>query len=348
MKIGRFNSQDKNSLYVIAEIGVNHEGDLTLAKKLIKQATDGGAHAVKFQTYKAERLAAKESPSYWDTSKEATLSQFELFKKFDGFNESDYIELKNYCTELGIDFSSTPFDLESVDWLSKIVPFFKIASADITNFPLIRKVASKNLPVLLSTGASTIEEIKSAVNQLIKYGAKEICIMHCILNYPTSLSDANLNMIRDLIVNFPDCTIGYSDHTEPTEDFLVLTTAISLGAKVIEKHFTYNKNLPGNDHYHSMDMKDMKNFIQRANKLFEVLGNESKNYLQSEEISRSNARRSLHYRIDLNAGHCLQDLDFIALRPAHGISPSEIDNFIGKKLKTNVQAMDRLILEHFE
>lgn len=348
MKIGKFNSQDKNSLYVIAEIGVNHEGDVNLAKKLIEDAAESGANAVKFQTYKAELLTAKDSPSYWDTSKESTLSQYELFKKFDGFNETDYVYLKDYCTEIGIDFSSTPFDLESVDWLSKIVPFLKIASADITNFPLIRKVASKNLPVILSTGAANKGEIQSAVDQLIQYGASEICIMHCILNYPTPLRNANLNMIKDLIINFPNCTIGYSDHTEPSEDLLVLTTAITLGAKIIEKHFTHNKNLTGNDHYHAMDMKDMKKFIERANTLFEVLGKESKNYIESEEISRLNARRSLHYRINLDADHHLQDEDLIALRPAVGISPSKIDNFIGKKLKTDVKAMERLALDHFD
>ena len=149
--------------YVIAEIGVNHEGSLELAKLLIKQAKEGGADAVKFQTYKAETLASKNSPSYWDLSKEKTTSQYKLFKKFDNFDEEDYFELYEYSMKLNIDFLSTPFDMKSIEFLDEIVPFFKIASADINNVPFLRKVASKSKPVILSTGASNKDEINNAI-----------------------------------------------------------------------------------------------------------------------------------------------------------------------------------------
>ena len=259
-------------LYVIAEIGVNHGGDIKLAKELIDLAKKGGAHAAKFQSYKAHKIAAKDSPAYWDTSKEPTESQFELFKKFDSFGPKDYEELAAYCKEVGIDFLSTPFDLEAVDFLNPLQRLIKVASADITNFPLLRKVAASKKPIILSTGCSTIQEIRSAVSELTNHGATEIVLLHCILNYPTSDENANLGMITSLQQEFPNCHIGYSDHTIPSDEMTVLCASYILGARVIEKHFTHDKSLQGNDHYHSMDWEDLQNFIRRANALNSILG----------------------------------------------------------------------------
>ena len=197
MNFNYINIQRKNASYIIAEIGVNHECSIKVAKKLILLAKRGGADAAKFQTYKAEKIVKKNSKAYWDIKKEKTKSQFELFSKLDKFQPEDYKNLALYCKKLKIDFLSTPFDLESVSFLNPLVPLFKISSSDITNIPLIKKIANCRKPVILSTGASNIDEIKSAV-KILRKGTKKIIIMHCILNYPTKDLNANLSMILDL------------------------------------------------------------------------------------------------------------------------------------------------------
>lgn len=335
-------------LYVIAEIGVNHAGDLSLAKKLINLAKKGGAHAAKFQSYKAHKIAAKDSPAYWDTTKEPTESQFDLFKKFDGFGEAEYVELSKYCDEIGIDFMSTPFDLEAVDFLNPLQKAIKIASADITNFPLLRRVAKCNKPVILSTGCSEIKEIHEAVQELINSGVTEVVLLHCILNYPTANSNANLNMISSLQREFPKIHIGYSDHTIPSKGMEVLCAAYTLGARVIEKHFTHDKSLQGNDHYHSMDYRDLRVFISSISAINEMIGNSDKKPLESELNSIKYARRSLHYRSNLSVGHTLKEVDLICLRPGTGVSPSLIDSLLGKRLKRSVEEGARLNLDDLE
>ena len=236
----------KKHFYMIAEIGVNHECSIQKAKKLIFQAKLGGAHAAKFQTYKADKIAAKFSKAYWDTKKEKIKSQHQLFSKFDKFTTSDYKILANYCKKKKIDFLSTPFDLDSVDSLNPLVPAFKISSSDISNVPLLRKISSKGKPVLLSTGGANVAEIRSAIKNLNFKKKVKIVLMHCILNYPTKNSNANLLMIKHLSDNFKDYPIGYSDHTLPNASMTNISTAYLLGARVIEKHFTYNKKLKGN------------------------------------------------------------------------------------------------------
>ena len=203
IKLGKKIIDENSKPYIIAEIGVNHECSLSQAKKLILKAKKGGANAAKFQTYKAELITSKNSPSYWDTSKEKTKSQYKLFKKNDQFNETEYVKLSKYCKSLNIDFASTPFDHKAVDMLDPLVSYFKISSSDITNYPLLKKVASKKKPILLSTGASSIEEIKNAIKLLYRYKCKDVVIMHCILSYPAKDENANLGMITDLKKNFP-------------------------------------------------------------------------------------------------------------------------------------------------
>jgi len=325
------NSKLGNELYLIAEIGVNHAGSVIKAKEMILECKESGAHAAKFQSYKAEKIAAIDSPSYWDLNEESTTSQFKLFKKFDTFNNEDYIELARYCNEIGIDFMSTPFDLEAVDFLNDLLNIFKIASADITNYPLLRKVASKNKPVILSTGCSTIEEIYNAVNELKQNGAPEIVLLHCILNYPTENVNANLGMISGLKKQFPDLHIGYSDHTLPCDNMSVLCHSYLLGARVIEKHFTFDKSLVGNDHYHSMDKVDVENFTARVKEMDLIIGREIKEPLESEKLSILNARRSLYASKDISKGEVFSKDNIICLRPGRGISPSKIDSILGKK-----------------
>ncbi len=323
--------------YLIAEIGVNHEGDLNLAKHLIDLAKEGGANAAKFQTYKAHKLASKESPSYWDTSKEATKSQYELFQKYDKFSKDDYYNLAEYCQEVGIDFLSTPFDDDAVDFLNPIIPFFKVASADINNIPLLRKIATKNKPIILSTGASTLSEVENAIQIINETNQVEIGLLHCILNYPTNDELANLNMIESLKKIYPEYVIGYSDHTIPDPNMLTLTTAYILGAEIIEKHFTHNKKLKGNDHYHAMDMEDTKIFRNITEKIIKLKGKKSfKKPIQSENISRLNARRSIVTKGKIELGKVIKESDITYKRPGTGISVEHWDYIVGKVAKRSL------------
>ena len=319
--------------YVIAEIGVNHEGSLATAKLLIESAKRGGADAAKFQTYKAGLIASKFSPSYWDTTKEPTTSQYELFTKYDSFGEAEYIELAEPCKKHEIEFVSTPFDLGAVDMLNPLVRYFKIASADITNPPLLKKVAQTRKPVILSTGASNIGEIDAALAILRGAGASEICLMHCILNYPTRNENAHLGMLIDLRNRYPELLLGYSDHTLPNEQMTSLVSAHLLGAVVLEKHFTLDKTLPGNDHYHAMDEKDLARFQVNVKKVHELLGpTQLKAPIATEEISRLNARRSIVLTRNLKSGHKITQEDLVAKRPGTGISPMSWDDVIGKSV----------------
>jgi len=342
--------------FIIAEAGVNYYDiaskekiePIEAAKKMVDVASAAGADAIKFQTYKADKIASKFSPAYWDTTKESTKSQYELFKKYDKFGEEEYRELAIHAERRGIIFMSTPFDYESADYLDKLMPVFKISSSDITNIPFIRHIASKGKPIFLSTGASTMDEIREAVNAIEEEGNREIAILHCILNYPTKYEDANLGMIKDIQRNFPDYIPGYSDHTLPDDCMLVLTTAILLGAKVIEKHFTLDKSLPGNDHYHSMDENDLKRFVENVKLLQEIVGMEEKKPLKSEEPSRKFARRSIVAKVDIPAGTIITNDMITFKRPGTGISPKFVNGIIGKKAKKDIKEDEIIKWDYLE
>ena len=333
--------------YIIAEAGVNHEGSMDLAKRLIEEAQEGGAHAIKFQTYKAETITSKYSPSYWDTNKESTTSQFELFKKYDKFWKDEYEKLKLCCENAGIEFLSTPFDSESAHFLNDMMDVFKISSSDITNLPFIELISGFNKPIILSTGASYLWEVQQAVESINAFNVP-ICLMHCILNYPTSDENANLGMIKDLMSKFPHCIPGYSDHTLPNEGMDVLLTANLLGAIVLEKHFTHDKTLPGNDHYHAMDKVDLKRFTDIINNTYSIIGSDKKKPLKSEEISRKNARRSLVAKLDINKGEIISKDHLTWKRPAHGISPKDINSLIGMTASEDIKEDNILKWEMFK
>lgn len=317
--------------YVIAEIGVNHEGSIETAKRLIELAAEGGANAAKFQSYKADTLASRNSPAYWDTSKEPTQSQHELFKKYDAFNATDYEALAVHAEKCAIDFLSTPFDDSAVEYLIPLVSCFKIASADITNTPLLRRVGQTGKPVILSTGASTVDEIDTAIRLLESVGSKDVVLLHCILNYPTENWNAHLRMITGLKNRYPDRLIGYSDHTVPEPSMTSMLTAWLLGAVVLEKHFTNDKTLPGNDHYHAMDVDDLKNFVCRVETVSELLGEATnKSPIKSEDVARLNARRSIVIARDVSSGHKLEYSDLTYKRPGTGVSPLHWDDVIGR------------------
>ena len=336
--LGRRKINSFSKPYIIAEIGVNHGGSINLAKKMIYLARKGGADAAKFQSYKAETLASRNSTAYWDTKKEVTKSQFDLFKKYDSFSAKDYRELASYSKKIGIDFISTPFDESAVDYLNPIVPFFKISSSDITNIPLLRKISKKKKPIILSTGAASINEIRNALKVLNKNGKKNVVLMHCILNYPTKNENANLRMIKGLQKNFPNNLIGYSDHTIADQKLSSLLAAFILGAVVLEKHFTYNKSLSGNDHYHSMDFKNLIEFKKTLEKIYFLLGKtEKKTPIHSENIARRNARRSIVSKKDINVGQKINKKSIICKRPGTGISPQYWDKVLGQFSKRKMK-----------
>lgn len=345
IKINNKEISETSKPFIVAEAGVNY---YDIAKKeniepieaamlMIKEAADARADAIKFQTYKAEKIASKYSPAYWDTTKESTKSQYELFKKYDKFGEEEYRELARYAKEKNIIFMSTPFDKEAVDFLDELMPVFKISSSDITNVPFIKYIAEKQKPIFLSTGASTIDEIKDAVSTIEKEGNNQIVIMHCILNYPTKYEDANLGMTKHLEKVFPDYLVGYSDHTLPDSSMLVLTTAVLLGAKIIEKHFTLDKSLKGNDHYHSMDPEDLRTLVNNFGLLEKIIGKEKKEPLESELPAIKYARRSIIARVDIPKDTVITE-DMVAFkRPGIGISPKSLDKVIGKKAKREIK-----------
>jgi sialic acid synthase SpsE len=339
IKLGSRVITSRSKPYVIAEIGVNHEGSLDQAKRLIDQARKGGADAAKFQSYKAGTLASKNSPSYWDTTKEPTRSQYALFQKYDNFGPDEYRALAEHCRQTGIDFLSTPFDDEAIEFLDPLVPFFKVASADLTNIPFLRKVAAKGKPVVLSTGASTLGEVDIAVEALTQAGCADIALLHCILNYPTDNANAHLRMIEGLKRAYPDRIIGYSDHTLPDDAMTSLVAAHLLGAAIIEKHFTHDKTLPGNDHYHAMDQHDLARFVSLAEKVHVLLGPTAhKAPIVTEAISRKNARRSIVLARDVAAGHELTAGDLTYKRPGTGVSPIHWDEVLNRRVAAALRA----------
>lgn len=329
---------NKKESYHIAEIGVNHGGDIKLAKSMIDQVARAGGDAVKFQTYKADKIAVKDSPAYWDLSAEPTTTQHELFKKYDQFDQSEYIELAKYANSKNIQFCSTPFDLDCVDWLMELQPFCKIASADLTNQPLLNRIAEHGRPMILSVGAATDFEIERSLNYLINKGVPSIVLMHCMLLYPTPLEYAYLSEIDRLMDMFSssNVTIGYSDHVSPNEannDQIIC--AASKGVRIFEKHFTYDRTLSGNDHYHADDEETLTSTIKRVNSIIKMTDNDSKK-LERQASAIKNARRGVYFSHDISSGKTLEEVDFICKRPANGIDPFEITNYIGKTLNSNV------------
>ena len=320
--------------YIIAEAGVNHEGSMEIAKRLCDEAKEGGADAIKFQTYKAHTLASKNSPAYWDTTKEPTSSQYELFQKHDSFWYEEMKELQEYCKKIDIEFMSTPFDKESADFLNGMMDVFKISSSDLTNKPFIEYICQFNKPIILSTGASDLYEIQEAVSWIEKYG-NPLALLHCVLNYPTPDKNANLGMILGLKKAFPNTMIGYSDHTLP-KDMKVCEMATMLGSVIIEKHFTHDKTLKGNDHYHAMDKEDLKLFRTNLERTFEILGDFEVKALDDEASARQNARRSLVAKRFISKGTVIKEEDLTFKRPAFGISPKFIDEVLGKKAMQDI------------
>ncbi|MCR5591849.1 MAG: N-acetylneuraminate synthase family protein [Lachnospiraceae bacterium] len=330
---------------LIAEIGVNYYdiakvrgiSNMDAAKLMVKEAAEAGIHAVKFQTYKAGTLAAKDSPYYWDINEEPTRSQYELFSKFDSFGKKEYTELMEYCDSIGIEFLSTAFDFESADYLDELMNVYKISSSDLSNIPFIEYQAKKNKPILLSVGASDEEEIDAAVDAIRRNTDAEITLLHCVLEYPTPLCDANLLKISTLAHKYPDVYIGYSDHTKPTEECDVIKTAYNLGAQLVEKHFTLDKTLTGNDHYHAMDPDDARSILAAIDRMDMIRGCGELKCLDTEGAARKNARRSIVSAAFIRMGDVITEEMLTFKRPGTGISPDMIGKVIGSTAAADIE-----------
>lgn len=331
--------------YMIAEMGVNFYDTakalgisaLDAAKMYIDKAAEAGVDCAKFQSYKASTIVSKNSPAYWDTTKEPTKTQYELFQKHDGFGEKEYKILCDYTHEKGMDFTSTPFDYASADYLYDMVDFYKISSSDLSNLPFVKYIGMKGKPVYISVGAAYLSEVDTAVRILKEAGCKDIVLLHCVLSYPTSPNNANLRVIETLKGVFTDVRVGFSDHVAPDESMMTLATAYLLGAEVIEKHFTLDKSLPGNDHYHSGDPEDFKKAIANFQWIGVVLGSGEKTVLECEQIPRREARRSLVLTRDMKKGEIISENDLMPKRPGTGISPEYSNIVIGRRISRDLE-----------
>ena len=328
------NIGDDYPCYTIAEAGANHEGEVEKAFQLIDAAKESGVDAIKFQNYTASKLTTKTAPKYWDDGIENE-SQFDVFNKLDKLHDDEWRQIFEHANKKNITCFSTPFDLESVDLLESFnVPAYKIASADITHIPLIKKIASKKKPVFMSTGMASIEEIHDAISAIQDQGNEEIVIMHCITSYPTKSEDANLEMITSLNQEFPDYVVGYSDHTLGI-DIAIFSTFY--GSKCIEKHFTYDKNLSiSRDHRLSLDSNDFKELIRKL-KLCEIShGSGIRENFVAEDDAVKYARRSIVSAKKILKGTTITEDLLEIKRPGTGIKPKFLNEIIGKSASKDI------------
>ncbi len=316
-------------VYIIAEVGSNHDGSFEKAKNLIKVASKCGADAVKFQLFKAEKIAANIDNEITRLPDGKTL--YQLYKE----NETPYewcYELNAYCKENDINFLATPFDKEAVDILDDVrVNAYKIASFEIVDFPLIEYISKKRKPIIISTGMANIEDIDDAV-QIIKEYHSQYVLLHCGINYPLNLSDVNLLAIKTLQDRY-NCPIGYSDHTEGR---IVPILGVGLGMSVIERHITLDKGSSGPDHKFATNPEDFKNIVNSIRMAEMALGSPKKRKLKSEEIHYVRGRRSIFAVKDLKKGTILKKDHLAILRPALGLHPRYLDEVIGKKILSNI------------
>ena len=318
--------------FIIGEIGVNHNGDINIAKKLIDLGKKCGVDAVKFQTFKTNKLVCKDAKKAEYQMDSIGKTQAEMLQNYE-LSYNDFTNLKQYCDYKGIEFISTPFDSESVDFLDSLnVNYFKIGSGDLTNFPLLRKVAQKNKSIILSTGMSTMSEVTNSVNFIYECGfTNKLILLHCVSSYPTNIYDTNLLCINELgkIVN----NVGFSDHTE---GYMASVIAVACGAKYIEKHYTLDKNMQGPDHKASANEQELHEFVNKIRDTEIMLGNGKKECKESELEIRNIARRSLAFNKNMKKGDIIIWDDLIGLRPNNNICCTEYKKYIGMILKNDV------------
>ena len=332
---------------IIAEAGVNHNGDINIAKRLIDAAADAGVDYVKFQTFKADRLvspSAQKAKYQIENDTSNCDSQLNMLKKLE-LSDADHKDLISYCKLKNINFFSTAFDEEGISYLSSLnFDMFKIPSGELTNYPYLRAIGKTNLPVILSTGMANLNEIEKAINVLISHGAKknEITVLHCNTEYPTPMTDVNLKAmltIKDKL----GVSIGYSDHTLGIE---VPIAAVAMGAEVIEKHFTLSRNMTGPDHKASLEPNELKEMVIAIRNIeIAISGNGIKEPSLSEKKNTHIARKSIHLSKDLSSGSIITEKDIISLRPGDGICTMNWMDIIGKKVNKDLKEFTKLTLK---
>jgi len=336
MKIGNCTVGTGACCFIIAEAGVNHNGDISLARKLIDVAREAGADAVKFQTFKADNVVTKSAAKarYQKETTGAAESQFEMIKGLE-LTAKDFAALSVHARKKGIIFLSSPFDKLSVDLLDGLgVPAFKIPSGEITNFPLLKHIARKKKPLILSTGMSTLGEIEEALEVIRKERVEEIILLHCVSCYPAAIGDVNLKAMDTLRYAF-GLPVGLSDHTV---GITVPVAAVARGACVIEKHFTLDKDLPGPDHRVSLAADELKELVSVIRDVEKALGDGMKIPGVEEEENKKVARRSLVARIDIPEGAIISEEMLDIKRPGAGIEPKYIGIIAGRKAKKDIKS----------
>lgn len=333
-----------DKVLIIAEAGVNHNGDLNKAIELIEVAAKAGVDFVKFQTFKADKIVSKSAKKAKYQSVnigDEDDSQYNMLKKLELSVDDHYILIEE-CKKRGIQFFSTAFDVDGIDFLDSLeLPLFKSPSGEITNYPYLKRLAEKGKPVIISTGMADMMEIEAAVNVLVNNGLdkEEITILHCNTEYPTPMEDVNLKAMQTIGTEL-GVNIGYSDHTLGVE---VPIAAVALGAKVIEKHFTLDRNLPGPDHKASLEPEELKSMVTGIRNIEKAIsGNGIKVPSQSESKNKEIARKSIHSSKKLEAGVIIKEDDIISLRPGNGITPMDWDKVIGKQLTRDIEPNEML------
>ncbi len=316
------------SVFIIAEAGVNHNGCFDLACKLVDAAKEAGVDCVKFQTFKSKNLVSRHAQKA-EYQKETTGegSQADMLKKLE-LSYDDFLNLKKYCDKVGICFLSTPFDLDSIDFLNSIeMPFWKIPSGEVTNYPYLVALAKTGKPVVMSTGMCDMKEIEEAIIVLRENGAKDIKLLHCNTEYPTPFEDVNLRAMKTMKEAF-DLEVGYSDHTLGIE---VPIAAVAMGATVIEKHFTLDSNMEGPDHKASLEPDELKAMVDSIRHIEKALGIDNKEPSKSEKKNRTVARKSIVAKTEIKQGEILTEDNVTVKRPGTGISPMRWRDIIGTK-----------------
>lgn len=334
----------KGRTLIIAEAGVNHNGSIALAKELVDAAADSGADYVKFQTFNAEKLVTRTASKASYQSNNTTLgndSQLEMLRNLE-LSYDDFLELSEYCIKKGVGFLSTPFDLDAIDFLDSLIPFFKVPSGEITNYPYLKKIAQKGKPVILSTGMCTVGDIKNALSALESNGIerKEISVLHCNTEYPTPMKDVNLLAMLSIKKDF-NVNVGYSDHTLGIE---IPIAAVALGAQIVEKHFTLDKTMEGPDHKASLNPSELKEMVTAIRNIEVALGNGNKDPSDSELQNIMIARKSIVASKYIKKGELFSNENLTAKRPGNGMSPMSWEQIIGKVSKKNYE-LDDLIEE---
>lgn len=320
--------EETMSVFVIAEAGVNHNGSLELAKELVDAAKDAGADCVKFQTFVSKNIVSKNAvkAEYQKQQTEPEESQQDMLKKLE-LSFVEFVELNEYCKCKSIEFMSTAFDFDSIDFLDSLeMGTWKIPSGDITNLPYLIKIAKLNKPVILSTGMSTLEDIRSAIKALKENGAEELTVLHCTTEYPTPFEDVNLRAMNTIKEKF-GVKVGYSDHTKGIE---VPIAAVALGATVIEKHFTLDRNMEGPDHKASLEPNELKAMVDSIRHIELALGNGMKQPAESEKKNMAVARKSIIASKDIKTGDIFTEENLTVKRPGDGINPMRWFDVIGK------------------